>query len=409
MKTFTPIEPKQRIEILDILRGFALLGIIFNNMQYLSGYAFTPFDTLKQIINFQLNEDLYHFLDIIITAKFYTLFSFLFVTGFYIQLSKHTEDSTDFLKTYRRRLFILLVIGAVHSLIWFGDILLSYAIIGFILILFRNVKSKNLLRWSICILSLPFLIDLVLLPFSQTPTAIGFNNTTPIVHVNYPDMTPEAVINTYQNGSVVDIFLLNFHNLVWKYMGYFPSGQYFTLFGIFLFGYYLASIGFFTEKSKPILLFMISLIIGLLATFSARILGGSLYRWPPTLSNILFKFLLLTGQIFMCISYITFIYKIVQTSIGKRILKYLIPMGRMALTNYLFQTIIMIVIFYNFGFNLFGKIGLIQTTGIAILILVLQIIFSNIWLRHFRFGPFEWLWRSLTYKKRIKIRYDIVQ
>jgi uncharacterized protein len=408
MKTFTPIEPKQRIEILDILRGFALLGIIFNNMQYLSGYAFTPFDTLKEIINFQLNENVYHFLDIIITAKFYTLFSFLFATGFYIQLSKHTEDSTDFLKTYRRRLFILLVIGTVHSLIWFGDILLSYAIIGFILILFRNVKSKNLLRWSICILLLPFLIDLVLLLFFQTPATISFNNTTPIVHVNYPDMTPDAVINTYQNGSVADIFLLNFHNLVWKYMGYFPSGQYFTLFGIFLLGYYLASIYFFTEKSKPIVLLVISLIIGLLATFSARIIGGSLYRWPPTLANILFKFLLLIGQIFMCISYITFIYKIVQTSIGKRILKYLIPMGRMALTNYLFQTIIMIVIFYNYGFNLFGKVGLISTTGIVMLILVLQIIFSNIWLRHFRFGPFEWLWRSLTYKKRIKIQYDIV-
>jgi len=103
---------------------------------------------------------------------------------------------------------------------------------------------------------------------------------------------------------------------------------------------------------------------------------------------------------------ITFIYKIIQTSIGKRILKYLIPMGRMALSNYLFQTIIMIVIFYNFGFNLFGKIDLITTTGIAMLILVLQIIFSNIWLRHFRFGFFEWLWRSLTYKKSIKIRYD---
>ena len=408
MKTFTPIEPKQRIEILDILRGFALLGIIFNNMQYLSGYAFTPFDTLKQIINFQFNEDVYHFLDIIITAKFYTLFSFLFATGFYIQLSKHTEDSTDFLKTYRRRLFILLVLGAVHSLIWFGDILFSYAIIGFILILFRNVKSKNLLRWSIFILLLPFLIDLVLLPFFQTPATISFNTTTSMVHVNYPDMTPEAVINTYQNGSVADIFLLNFHNLVWKYMGYFPSGQYFTLFGIFLLGYYLASIGFFTEKSKPIVLLVISLIIGLLATFSARIIGGSLYRWPPTLANILFKFLLLIGQIFMCISYITCIYKIVQTSIGKRILKYLIPMGRMALSNYLFQTIIMIVIFFNFGFNLFGRIGLIQTMGIAILILAIQIIFSNIWLKHFRFGPFEWLWRSLTYKKRIKIQNDIV-
>ena len=406
MKSFTPIEPKQRIEILDILRGFALLGIIFNNMQYLSGYAFTPFDTLKEIINFKLNEDVYHFLDIIITAKFYTLFSFLFATGFYIQLSKHTEDSTDFLKTYRRRLFILLVLGAVHSLIWFGDILLSYAIIGFILILFRKVKSKYLLRWSICILLLPSLIDVALLPFSQPSAATSFQTTTPVVHVSYPDMTSEAVINTYQNGSVADIFLLNFHNLAWKYLGYFPSGQYFTLLGIFLLGYYLASTGFFTERSKPILLLVISLIVGLLATFSARILGGSLYQWPPTLSNTLFKFLLLTGQIFMCMFYITCIYKIIQTSIGKRILNYLIPMGRMALSNYLCQTIIMVVIFYNFGFNLFGKIGLIPTAVIAMLILVLQIIFSNIWLRHFRFGPFEWLWRSLTYKKRIKIRYD---
>jgi uncharacterized protein len=407
MKTFAPIEPKQRIEILDVLRGFALLGIIFNNMQYLSGYAFTPFDTLKQIINFQSNENLNHLLDIIVTAKFYTLFSFLFATGFYIQLSRHTDDSNEFLKTYRRRLFILLMIGAIHSLIWFGDILLSYAIIGFILIPFRTVKPKNLLRWAICMLVLPFLIDIALWPFFQTPAAVGFQTTTPLVHVSYPDLTPEAVINTYQNGAVVDIFLLNVHNLIWKYLGYFPSGQYFTLFGIFLLGYYLASTGFFTKTSKSNVLLFISLCIGLLATFSARIIDGSLYRWPPTLPNTLFKFLLMTGQIFMCVFYITLLYKIFQTKIGKSILKYLIPMGRMALSNYLLQTIIMIIIFYNFGFNLFGRIGLIQTTIIAIIILVMQIIFSNIWLKQFRFGPFEWLWRSMTYKKWIKIRNDI--
>lgn len=408
METFAPIEPKQRIEILDILRGFALLGIIFNNMQYLSGYAFTPFDTLKQIINFQLNEDVYHLLDIIVTAKFYTLFSFLFATGFYIQLSKHTDDSPGFLKTYRRRLFILLVIGIIHSLIWFGDILNSYAIMGFLLILFRNVKPKNLLRWSICILLIPFVIDLILLPFTQAPATASVHNATPVVHVSYPDMAPETVINTYQNGSVAELFLLNLHNLAWINLGHLPSGQIFTLFGIFLLGYYLASTGFFTEKSKPTSFLIISLSIGLLATISARMLGGSLYRWPPTLSNILFKFLLVTGQIFMCMFYITVVYKIVQTSIEKRILKYLIPMGRMALTNYLSQTIIMIVIFYKFGFNLFGKIGLIQTMGIAILILVGQIILSNIWLRYFKYGPLEWLWRSLTYKKMIKIRYENV-
>jgi len=117
---------------------------------------------------------------------------------------------------------------------------------------------------------------------------------------------------------------------------------------------------------------------------------------------------LLTGQICTCIFYITVLYKIFQTEVGKKILKYLLPMGRMALSNYLLQTILMIAVFYNFGFNLFGRIGLIQTACIAILILLLQIIFSTLWLKKFRFGPFEWLWRSLTYKKWIKLQYDTI-
>jgi uncharacterized protein len=406
MNALAPVEPNQRSEILDVLRGFALLGIIFNNMQYLSGYAFVPFDTLKETMNLQLNEDFYHLLDIIITAKFYTLFSFLFATGFFLQLSRHTEDSGDFLRTYRRRLVILIALGAVHSVIWFGDILLSYAMVGFVLILFANVKSTNLLRWSICFLLFPYVLDLGLSPFFQTSAAINVDNAAPIVHVSYPDMTPEAVITTFHSGSLADMFILNLHHLVWKYLGYFPSGGYFTLCGIFLLGYYLASIGFFTETSKPTWLLIISLIIGLVATLTARMLGGSPYRWPPTLANTLFKFLLLTGQIFMCLFYTISVCKMFGTSLGKRMLGPLVPMGRMALTNYLAQTIIMIALFYNCGFNLFGKIGLIPTAGIAVLILVLQIVLSTLWLRYFRFGPFEWLWRSLTYGRRIKIRYD---
>jgi uncharacterized protein len=219
-------------------------------------------------------------------------------------------------------------------------------------------------------------------------------------------MTPEAVINTFQNGTISELFLLNIHHIIWKYLGFIPSGRLFIILGIFLLGYYLAATGFFTRKTKSNLLLISSLIIGLLASISAKFLGGNVYQFPPTLPNILYKFLLTVGQIFMCIFYVTSIFKIAQTSIGKSVLKYLKPLGRMALTNYLFQTIIMIIIFYNFGFNLIGRIGLIPITGIAILILLLQIILSNIWLRYYRFGPFEWLWRSLTYKKWIKNQYD---
>ena len=164
-------------------------------------------------------------------------------------------------------------------------------------------------------------------------------------------------------------------------------------------------IDFFTKKPKSTLLLITSLIVGLLATFSAKMIGGSPFMFPSTPLNILYKLLALAGQIFMCIFYITSISKIVQTSIGRRAFKYLIPVGRMALSNYLFQTTIMIIIFYNFGFNLIGKIGLLPTAGIAILILVSQIIISHIWLRHYKFGPLEWIWRSLAYKKRVNIRY----
>jgi len=400
-----PIEPKQRIEILDMLRGFALLGIIFMNMGIFSGYVFMPFEDLKQIINFQSDEKLYALLEIIVTGKFYTLFSILFAVGFYIQISKHIEDSTDFLKTYRRRLCILFAIGLLHSLIWYGDILFTYAIFGFILILFRNVSSKNLIRWSLFFLLFPLLIDLSLLPFSKALVSVGPESTNSVAHIQYPDMTAEAVISTFQNGSIADLFFLNIHNLVWKYLSYIPSGGYFKFLGIFLLGYYLASVDFFTKKIKSTL-WLGSFVIGILSTISARLIGGSFYHFPSTPANILFKLLSITGQIFLCIFYVTSIFKIIQTTTGKKALKYLIPVGRMALSNYIFQTLTMIIIFYNFGFNWFGKIGLMPTMGIAILILITQVILSNLWLKHFRFGPLEWIWRSLTYKKRIIIRYQ---
>ena len=114
----------------------------------------------------------------------------------------------------------------------------------------------------------------------------------------------------------------------------------------------------------------------------------------------------MVGQLLMSISYIMAVIKIAQTVIGKRVLEYLIPVGRMALSNYIIQTVLMVVIFYNLGFGLFGKTGLFSTFVIAIVIVVFQVVLSNIWLMYYRFGPLEWVWRSLTYKKVVKIRHE---
>lgn len=399
------IDPQQRIQILDILRAFALLGILFNNMGYFSGYDFMPFAALKQVTNFQLDEKLYSLLDIIITAKFFTLFSILFAVGFYVQYNKSKDDSVSFLKTYRRRIFFLSIIGLIHSLIWSGDILFLYAIVAMILTLFRNVKPANLIRWSMFFLILPFLFDFALFFFPQVQRAHTTVNPVTLAHTSYPDMTPEVVVKTFQEGSFVEVFNLNIHNLIWKWIGYLPSGRFFTFLGIFLLGYYLASIEFFTKKNNFRPLLISSFLIGLVTAISAKMLGGSMFKFPSTPLNSIYKLLLIISQISLCLFYITSIIEIVKIPAGKKVLNYLIPLGRMALSNYLLQTIFMITVFYNFGLGLFGKIGLFQTMEIVIFFLALQIIFSKIWLKYFRFGPFEWVWRSFTYQKWIKLRY----
>ena len=104
MSISKPIEPNKRIEIIDILRGFALLGIIFMNMSFFSGYMFMPFEELKQISNFGLDNKLYNLLEITVTGKFYTIFSILFAVGFYIQINKNRDRTVDFFKNVSEKI-----------------------------------------------------------------------------------------------------------------------------------------------------------------------------------------------------------------------------------------------------------------------------------------------------------------
>jgi uncharacterized protein len=400
MQNVEPIDPKKRIEILDVLRGFALLGILFNNILYFSGYTFQPFDALRQTPTFRLDETLYSFLDIVITAKFYTLFSILFAVGFYLQLSRHADDASDFLKVYRRRLFILLLIGVLHSLFWFGDILFMYSLIGFVLLLFRNMNKAKLFRLALFFILLPTVIDFALLVFTQASGTVQ----PALAHTTYPDMTPAAVMSIFKNGSVSDLFHQNIHHLIWKWLAFIPSGRIVTTFGIFVLGYYLSSINFFEEKVTSIKLLYLGFVAGFSTTVLAVAMGGNPYQFPPTLSDSLNKTLLVVGQIGICCFYVVSIARLLLTPSGKKILGYLRPVGRMALTNYISQSLICVFIFYNCGFNLIGELGLVYVVCIAIGIIVIQVILSNLWLHHFEFGPLEWVWRSLTYRKRIMIR-----
>ena len=148
-QTIAPVAGKNRLEILDIVRGFAIFGIVIANIQSWSGYKFVPFELLETLPFYDYNQTLKYLFMFFIDTKFYTLFSLLFGIGFYLQFNKYRDKQDSFMQTYRRRLGFLIMFGAIHSFFWSGDILLIYGAVGLVFVLFRNLEPKKILFLSI--------------------------------------------------------------------------------------------------------------------------------------------------------------------------------------------------------------------------------------------------------------------
>src|SRR5437763_4426527 len=157
----TPISFQERIEILDVLRGLAVGGILIGNMQWFSGYGLMPPALVRQgPLADQATHFLVHFF---VEGKFYSIFSFLFGFGFALQIARAEERGDLKASLFKRRLFWLLVIGLLHAyLLWSGDILSIYAVTGFLLILFRKKTNNALLKWAFALLAVPILTYLLL-------------------------------------------------------------------------------------------------------------------------------------------------------------------------------------------------------------------------------------------------------
>src|SRR4051794_35461999 len=161
--TVGPITRAERIDLVDVLRGLAVLGILIGNMQWFSGYGMMPesvqsatFSNADKVVQF-----LVHFF---VEGKFYSIFSFLFGFGFALQIARATERGDTKASVFKRRLAWLLLIGALHAtLLWAGDILSVYAVTGFILLCFRNKSDRSLIKWAIWLMIVPVLTYAVLL------------------------------------------------------------------------------------------------------------------------------------------------------------------------------------------------------------------------------------------------------
>ncbi|MEM9895919.1 MAG: DUF418 domain-containing protein [Bacteroidota bacterium] len=404
--TLQPTQSNERYEVLDVLRGFALLGVMIANMAYHSGYWFLAKEDQAAFSFYKLGDSITWLIHFITEGKFYSIFSLLFGIGFGLQIQRAMERNRPFIGLFSRRLFMLLLIGIFHAILLFvGDILILYALLGFALLLFKKSGNKTLL-------GLAFTLPLIpLIKYAIEWYAVqGTPGSGEIVGREMFDQ----IVLTYQTGSFIDISITNFFGYIF---GRFPdllfTGRYFKVFALFILGFYIAKNRWFAQiperknQLKRIMIWCAAIGIPCNHVLAQMMTTDAYYAMAP--SGIIEPIVYTFGVPALGMCYACGIALAFQKTKYKRFLTALAPLGRMALTNYLMQSLICCLIFKSYGLGLFGLVSPVFFTLIGISILIIQIIYSNWWLSRYQYGPAEWLWRSMTYgsMQPIKIRKAI--
>jgi uncharacterized protein len=398
----SPVSLSERILFIDILRGMALFGILAANMRAF----FAPLDIYGNIgALYPGRADVLAqaFIDVFIQGKFISIFSFLFGLGFAIQMSRAEARGVRFLGFYPRRLLALALFGLIHGiLIWAGDILLTYAFSGAILLLFRKRPQKTLLWWAGSLFALPIVAGTIILILRFTRFRQPWMDPKP------PDMQQlHDVISIYSHGTVRQILAQNW--LEWK------QELPLTLFAIyavalFLLGMWVWRAGIVQrlDEYRPVLKRVCAwcIAVGLILNIFVAIVK---VVFPPT-SFSLWGFcagiLSLSGSHILSAGYISGLALIFLHQDWRRVLLPSAAVGRMALTDYLMQSVLCTLFFYHYTTGLYGRIGPAMGLVPTFILYGAQVVFSNWWLKRYRFGPMEWLWRGLTYGKFPSMRNE---
>ena len=395
------LEPTQtRLAHLDVLRGFALLGILLVNFEW--------FTQPLQAIMLGTRADL-EGMDLVVgqtiavlgEGKFYPLFSILFGAGFALMLERAGARGAPFWGIYLRRLVVLFLFGLGHILLaWSGDILLVYSLSAFVMILlFRKTPARRLWKWAILFWSLPMLL------MWMGAASIEATRSNPEIHAGMlaqfeadQEESREVIdraAEIHAEGSFAENVGQRARDL--RFMLTFAPFWIPPFLGFFLLGRWLIATGKLTrpESHGPWLRKWraLGLAAGLpMAVAAVWMLHGQ-NMMIPSLPVAAGMTLATLASVFLPLGYLS------AVTLGSRRLDFLAPAGRMALTNYLLQSVFWTFVFYGYGLGLWGQVPRAAQLPLALAFFAGQVLLSRWWLNRFRFGPAEWLWRSLTYWK----------
>lgn len=383
----TPTSLNHRIEALDLLRGFSLLGIFIANMLLFH----TPYFHIEPYSYFTTRGDqtTFQWIVILVQGSFYPIFAFLFGYGINMQYEKALERKQSFPKMMAKRLAVLMLFGLIHALfIWSGDVLFTYATLGFLLILLVRIPAKWLALFAVVLYAIPsgFLYLITKLIVMMDPKT--FEN-----ELSDPEQVAEA-IRVFSNGTIGEIF--SFRIMEWLVYGLTSTFLgIFIVLPIIMFG---AAISKWKVIERAHELKRKLLVSGILiAPIGIWIKALPFIKEP---SYDLIQLQQTFGGVLLAAAYVALFLVLTTYSKFRSFFSPLGKAGRMSLTTYLAQSVIATIIFYAYGFGLYGGISLWTGTVMALGIFVLQVIFAEVWLAKYKMGPIEKVWRIGTYGKK---------
>lgn len=390
-----PDDKMPRIITIDVLRGFALFGILYAHM--ILWYAAGP-----------LTEDAYKPNDIasgltmaslmiFFMSKFFSLFSFLFGLSFYIQIQGLAKRHENIVLRFGWRLCILGIIGLIHHAIWRADILSIYVPLGFLLIFMRNLSNKTLfILGTLLVLNIPTKVaELIAIVTTGSQELIATDNLSE--GIEYSRIMREA--------GFVEMLNHNIHAMDDKYIYQITSGRLLITLGFFLLGMLAGRMHWFEQlaQHQPALkkwlkqtgwIIVGCLVTGIVAAIGFHLAGINVEKTPLAIWSGGFIWDLYN----LCMT-LVYIFTICLLMLNPRWYLRLAPLagvGKMALSSYLMQTAFGLLVFFHLGFGLFLHTPQWLNALISLAFFGLQIVFCRWWLSHFYYGPIEWLWRSAT-------------
>ena len=424
---FGPITSNERFVSIDVLRGVAVLGILVMNI-----YAFAmPFIAYTNPLALggtePHNMGTWFFTHILFDQKFLSIFAMLFGAGLVVMSTRAESRGTQFGRIYYRRQFWLLLIGAIHGyFIWMGDILFLYAAIGMLVYLFRNRRPRTLIIVAVLLLPVALLLNFGMgkhfesvivevakieelqasgteLGDKQKKMLEGWEAQRKFMAPTAEDVQididahrgsyPEIVEHRVPTVLMMQVFVTLFFG-IWRVGALMMIGMAMMKLGVFSGE---RSVSFYRK------MMLAGYVIGLpLTIFSASDMYA--HQFDPLYVMRVGGIANYWGSVIVAFGHIGLVMLVVKTGALQKIMARFAAVGRMALTNYLMHSVILTTVFYGYGFSLYGSIPRFWQMGFVVAVIGLQLMLSPWWLSRYRFGPVEWLWRSLTYWKRQPFR-----